>query len=136
MKKLMTILLVCVCVLVCVGCNKQPQQVQGNQLLREGNVINIDVTSLPELYNYSFDGKDAKAIVDYLSSLSLESDYEENPDVYAGMTWVITLEYKDGEALSVYHFGNTFIRCEDGPWYKMTYEEANRFNTLLDELNN
>jgi len=35
----------------------------------------------------------------------------------------------------VYHFGNMFIRNEDGPWYRMEYEEAARFDALLDELN-
>ena len=136
MKKLLTIALVFLCVLGMVGCSQQPQQVQGNQLLAEGNVIKIDVSSLPEGYNYSFDGEDAKEIIDYLSNLNLQINFEENPNEYTGMTWVISLEYDNGEILTVYHFGNMFIRTEKGSWYKMTYDEANRFDTLLDELNN
>ena len=142
MKKLLTIALAFLCVLGMVGCSQQPQQVQGNQqvqcnqLLAEGNVIKIDVSSLPEGYNYSFDGEDAKEIIDYLSNLNLQSNFEENPNEYAGMTWVIFLEYDNGDELTVYHFGNMFIRTEKGSWYKMTYDEANRFDTLLDELNN
>ena len=136
MKKLLTIALVFLCVLGMVGCSQQPQQVQGNQLLAEGNVIKIDVSSLPGGYNYSFDGKDAKEIIDYLSNLNLQSNFEEDPNEYTGMTWVISLEYDNGEILTVYHFGNMFIRTEKGYWYKMTYDEANRFDTLLDELNN
>ena len=27
-----------------------------------------------------------------------------------------------------------FIRVKGGSWYKMTYDEASRFDTLLDEL--
>ena len=136
MKKLLTIALAFLCVLGMVGCSQQPQQVQGNQLLAEGNVIKIDVSSLPEGYNYSFDGEDAKEIIDYLSNLNLLSKFEENPNEYTGMTWVIFLEYENGDELTVYHFGNMFIRAEKGSWYKMTFEEASHFDTLLNELNN
>ena len=134
MKKIVMVL-VCICVLSSFGCSQQPQQVLGKQLLTEGNVISIDVSSLPEGYNYSFSGKDAKAIIDYLSTLNLESNFEENPHEQTGMTWVISLTYEDGNSLTIYHFGNMFISVEGGSWYKMTYDEANRFNTLLDELN-
>ena len=136
MKKLLTIALVFLCVLGMVGCSQQPQQVQGNQLLAEGNVIKIDVSSLPEGYNYSFDGEDAKEIIDYLSNLNLQINFEENPNEYTGMTWVISLKYENGDVLKVYHFSNKFICSEKGSWYKMTYDEAKRFDTLLDELNN
>jgi hypothetical protein len=134
MKKIIAIVLACICVLGIVGCSQQPQQVQGGQLLAEGNVINIDVSSLPEGYNYSFSGADAKAIIDYLSTLNLESNFEENPNEYDGMTWVISLKYENGDTLTIYHFGNMFIRVKGGSWYKMTYDEASRFDTLLDEL--
>ena len=134
MKKLLTIALAFLCVLGMVGCSQQPQQVQGNQLLAEGNVIKIDVSSLPEGYHYSFDGGNAKEIIGYLSSLNLQSNFDENPNTYTGMTWVISLEYESGDTLTIYHFGNMFIRSEKGSWYKMTYEEACRFDTLLDEL--
>ena len=134
MKRLFAAMLSLFCLLSMVGCGKQPQQVNINQLIAEGNVINVKVSSLPEQYNYSFHGEDAKAIIDYLTNLSLESQFEEDPDVYAGMTWVISLEYDDGDVLNVYHFGNTFIRSEKGSWYKMNYDEASRFDTLLDEL--
>ena len=69
-KKIIAIVLICICVLGIVGCSQQPQQVQGGLLLAEGNVINIDVSSLPEGYNYSFSGANAKAIIDYLSTLN------------------------------------------------------------------
>ena len=136
MKKLMAIVMTVLCVLVIAGCSQQSQQVKGNQLLAEGNVINVDISSLPEGYNYSFGGEGAKAIVDYLSDLNLNSKFEENPNEYSGMTWVISLEYENGDVLSVYHFGNMFIRSENGSWYRMTYDEASRFDMLLDELSN
>ena len=134
MKKLLIITLAFLYVLSMVGCSQQPQQVQGGQLLAEGNIVKIDVSSLPEGYDYSFSGADAKAIIDYLSTLNLESNFEENPNEYDGMTWVISLKYENGDALTIYHFGNMFIRVKGGSWYKMTYDEASRFDTLLDEL--
>ena len=76
-----------------------------------------------------------QAIVEYLDSLSLRSEFEEDPDEYVGMTWVIAVDHADGSTVTVYHFGNMFIRNEDGPWYRMEYEEAERFHALLDELN-
>lgn len=136
MKKLTVLLLTLICVLGIVGCSQQPQQVQGGQLLAEGNVVKIDVSSLPEGYDYSFNGEDAEEIIGYLSGLNLQSDFEENPDEYAGMTWVISLEYENGDILTIYHFGDMFIRSEKGSWYKMTYEEGGRFAVLLDELDN
>ena len=136
MKKVLTIAVAFLCLLGMVGCSQQPQYVQGNQLLVEGNVIKIDVSSLPDGYNYSFDGEEAKEIIDYLSNLNLQGNFEENPNEYTGMTWVICLEYDNGDKLTVYHFGNMFIRSKEGSWYKMTYDEANRFDTLLDELTN
>lgn len=116
------------------GCGKD----KGDSSLlvpRKDDVINVTVSSLPEEYNYSFSEDDADAIVDYLSGLNLISDFQENPDAYNGMTWVITIEYENGDTVTVYHFGNMFIRTDSGSWYKMNYKEASRFDKLLDELN-
>ena len=109
---------------------------KGSILLQEGTVNKISVTSLPEGYAYSFDGEAVKRIVDYISELDLIADFPENPDEYGGMTWVIDLGYESGNVLTIYHFGNMFIRANDGPWYKMTYEEASRFGSLLNEQSN
>ena len=148
MKRLVALVAVFAFLLLLVGCQETEiqstetsrdnvsNQVSGSQLLIEGNVIKCDVSSLPEYYNYSFKGESAKKIVDYLSSLNLKSDFEENPNDYYGSTWEIKLEYENGEALNIYHFGNMFIRAENGTWYKMIYEEASCFDELLDEIKN
>lgn len=138
MRRFIAIIFVLLCMLSTQGCIQQPQEVQKNHLLADGNIIKAYVSSLPPgQYNYSYNGEDAKAIADYLSGLNLESSFQEDPDKYDGMTWVIALEYESGEVLTVYHFGNMFIRSEqDQSWYKMTYDEAARFDNLLNELNN
>ena len=105
-----------------------------NSLIREKTINNITVTSLPSGYEYSLTGDDVNAIVDYFSNLHLISDFEENPDEYNGMTLVVSIEYHNGTSSTIYHFGNMFVRVDDGPWYKMDYEEASRFHPLLQEL--
>lgn len=131
MKKFIAAVLICTCLLCLAACGKP---IKGDRLLLTGNVKGIEVSSLPEGYSYSFSGDDAKAIVDYLSALSLDKTFSENPDTYTGMTWVIALEYESGDTLEIYHFGNTFIRTQKGSWYKMSLDEARRFETLLDDL--
>lgn len=135
MKKLLVFILALACGLGLIGCGNQPKQAENGKLLQDGNVANIAVASLPEGYAHSFGKDDAKAIVDYLSNLNLDDKFKENPSEYAGMTWVITLEYDNGDVLTIYHFGNMFIKAENSPWYRMNYEEAIRFDSLLNELN-
>lgn len=132
MKKISTVLLAIISVLGIAGCH-HPSESQ-DTLLRDGTINKVVITSLPEGCHYSFDDDDAKAVYDYLSTLTLEDDFEENPDEYNGMTWVISLEYEDSDTITVYHFGNMFIRMENGSWYKMRYDEASQFEALLNEL--
>ena len=117
-----------------VGTGETSAEAGEDDLLQAGDVTQVAVSSLPEGYDYAYEGEDAMAIVDYLDSLSLRSEFEEDPDEYVGMTWVISVDYADGSTVTVYHFGNMFIRAADGPWYRMEYEEAERFHALLDEL--
>ena len=117
-----------------VGTGEDSAEAEEDDLLEAGDVTRVTVSSLPGSYAYAYEGEDALAIVDYLDSLSLQSEFEEDPNEYVGMTWVIAVDYADGSTVTVYHFGNMFIRNEDGPWYRMEYEEAARFHALLDEL--
>ena len=118
-----------------VGMREISAEAGEDDLLQAGDVTQVSVTSLPGGYAYAYEGEDAMAIVDYLESLSLQSRFKEDPDEYTGMTWVISVDYADGSTVTVYHSGNMFIRTADGPWYRMEYEEADRFHALLDELN-
>ena len=103
-------------------------------LLKGRDAKNITVSSLPAGYNYAFDGEKADAIVSYLTGLSLTADFPENPNEYAGMTWVIFIEYENGDTETVYHFGNMFIGTEESPWYRMKSDEAIQFESLLERL--
>ena len=132
MKKWIAAFLILVCLLSIAACSGAGAK--GKILLKEGAVKKITVTSMPAYYAYSFEGDAVQPIVRYLSELNLTADFPEDPNLYTGMTWVILLDYADGETLTIYHFGNLFIKTADGPWYKMTYKEAEWFGTLLDEL--
>ena len=125
----MIMIVIALCLLTMTACSITVAK--GGTLLKEGPVRKISVSSRPEGHSYSFTGDRAQSIIDYISQLHLIDDYPENPGDYDGMTWVISLEYEDGTILTIYHFGNMFIKAENGPWYKMTYEEASRFDTLV-----
>jgi hypothetical protein len=118
-----------------VGMGEISDEAEEDALLPAGDVTRASLSSLPGGYDYAYEGEDAGVIADYLGSLSLQSRFAENPDEYTGMTWVISLSYADGNTVTVYHSGNMFIRAEDGPWYKMSYEEASRLEALLEKLN-
>ena len=95
-------------------------------------VSHIDVSSLPEGYNYAFEEPaQISKVTEYLNGLHLISGYSENPDEYDGMTWVVELSNKDGVKQTIYLFGNMFVRADAGPWFKLDYEEAEAFEKVL-----
>ena len=123
---LLMILTLTVCLPVLSGCSLPN--------LDENSIKSISVTSSPEGYEYSFKGADAQAIVDYLESLHLTPFSGINSE--DGMAWVISIEDKNGKITTVYHSCNKYIMAEDGSLYEMIFEEANRFGSLLHELDN
>lgn len=131
-RVLMLTLILAIMTVIFSGCGRD----NGDSPLlvpRKDGVIKVTARSSPEGYYYSFREDDAYAIVDYLSELNLISDFEEDPHEYVGMTWIISVEYDNGDVATVYHFGNMFIRTDSGPWYKMTYEEASRIDKLIKQ---
>ena len=117
-----------------VGTGEISDEAEEDALLPAGDVTRASLFSLPGGYDYAYEGEDAMAIVDYLDSLSLQSRFKEDPDEHTAMSWVISVEYADGSTVTVHFFGNLFIRKEDGPWYRLEDEEAERFHALLDKL--
>ena len=127
MKRILLIILtIAICLPILSGCSLPN--------LDENSIKRISVTSSPEGYEYSFKGADAQAIVDYLESLHLTPFSGINSE--DGMTWVISIEDKNGKITTVYHSCNKYIMAEDGSLYEMIFEEANRFSSLLYELDN
>ena len=123
---LIMILALAICLPILSGCSLPN--------LDENDIKSISVTSSPEGYEYSFKGADAQAIVDYLESLHLTPFSGINSE--DGMTWVISIEDKNGKITTVYHSCNKYIMAEGGLRYEMIFEEANRLSSLLYELDN
>lgn len=98
------------------------------------SVAKVHVFSLPEAYDYTFDEADAQEIAEYLRGLTLISDFNENPDEYYGMTWVLEVEYENGESGTVCQFSNMFIRTDHGKWYKTVHSEAVELDALIEKL--
>ena len=100
----------------------------------KAKVIGVKVTSLPEGYDYSFTDKNAQAVVDYLSNISLSMNLSvEDPGQLNGMTWVIKLNYENGDTVTLYDLGK-FIHGTDSKWYEMTYEESQELSNLIWKL--
>ena len=107
----------------------------GESLLELGKdgISTVTVVSHPEYHDCTFSGEDINVITDHLSSLALLTNFPENPDEMAGMSWVITISYENGDSATVIYFGE-FIRTENGPWYKIRRTEGKRFYELMEEL--
>ncbi len=107
-----------------------------NLNIAEDNVTEIVITTLPESETYSriyTDTEKIKKITGYLNELSLKGNFSENPDEYAGMTYIITLSYVDGSQIVVYHLGNMFLRENDKDWQRMTYNEAVKLDSIIQD---
>ena len=108
----------------------------GAALANSENVVQIQVSSLPEseTYQRSYTSPEKiKAVTDYIDALILSEKFPENPNEYTGMTWVITYVYKDGTKLTLYHFGNMFFRAGNGSWHRMTYEQAAQLDSIISQ---
>lgn len=79
----------------------------------------------------TYTGADAAAVAEYINGLTLTEDFDENPNESVGGTYTLEFEMEDGTTRIFYHFGNAFFCEEDGPWYRMEYEEAARLGSLL-----
>ena len=105
-------------------------------LLPEGEITHIEVAmSFGSFPQYSFsDGESIKTFKEYFTTLDLESDFTEKPEEYNGQTWVVTFTYADQREETIYHFGNMFVRNQNGEWYKMKYEQAARLDEIMDQI--
>ena len=106
-----------------------------DKLLKDGAITDITVTSLPEGYEYKFSDIAAiQNIREYFDTLHLESEFTENPNEYCGMTWVLKFTYSDQTEETIYHFGNMFVRNANGQWFKMRYDEAEKLDGILADI--
>ena len=101
--------------------------------LKDAKIKSVNVASLPQGYDFTFTDDKAQTFIDFLSDMELTADFSENPGELNGMTWVIKLEYENGEAMTLYDLGG-FIRSENNSWFKYEYDYDSPLNTLIWEL--
>ncbi len=134
MRKAITSILVFVmCFTLCTSC-ESAAAAQNTLMPGSDGITSVVVSSMPEGYDYSFTGDQAETLAQYILDMEISADFPEDPNVYAGMTWVIVAEYENGNTATVYLFGNMFIRSGDGPWFKVSGKEAEGFEALLTSL--
>ena len=135
MKYITVCFLIAALLCTLAGCAAS-QTATGAALVSAEQVAEIQISSLPEsetnLRSYTSPEK-IKAVTDYIDALTLSARFPENPNEYAGMTWVITYVYKDGTKLTLYHFGNMFFRAGNGSWHRMTYEQAAQLDSIISQ---
>ncbi len=107
-----------------------------NLNITKEDATKIVITTLPESETYKRSYTDVDKIgkiIEYLNELSLKKRFTENPDEYSGMTYIITISYKDGSQNVVYHFGNIFLRENDGNWKRMSYDKARKLESIIKD---
>lgn len=119
-------------ILFLVGCKSK--NVKFNVILE--NINNIEITSLPisdnynKIINYN---EDIENIVKYLNSIH-PFITKENPNEYVGQSIIIKINYKDGSTKEYNHFGNKFIKEDDGTFYELKYEEAEKLEVIINNI--
>lgn len=127
-KGLTMILAAMLCLLFVFGC----AAFRGNALLPgKHGIASIQVSTMPHGYTATLSGADAEKLADYIAHLNVQAKMSEDPSVFTGMTWVMTMTYETGETVTLYLFADRFIRAEDGPWYLISEREAQGVVALL-----
>ena len=101
------------------------------------SVVSVDVVTLPESQQYErhyTDEAKIQAIISYFNNLTLSDNIDAAADESAGMSYLVTVTYNDGSELTYVHFGNKYLRINNGAWKEMRYEEAVHLEELLNEL--
>ncbi|MDF2685851.1 MAG: antirepressor regulating drug resistance protein, partial [Clostridia bacterium] len=110
----------------------------GKQIDRytEPVVTGITISTLPEnteyLRTYTSPEK-INAILAHIIDLTLNDKFNENPEEYYGMTYVITITYNNNGQKIYYHFGNMFFKEDGKAWEKMIYDEAVKLENIIQK---
>lgn len=100
------------------------------------NINNIEISSFPESEDYNKtlnNNEDIDKIVKYLNSINPFTT-KENSNEYVGQSIIIKINYKDSSTKKYYHFGNKFIKEDDGIFYELKYEEAEKLNEIINNI--
>lgn len=133
MKSISIYFLIAVLLCTLAGCAASTI-ITGASLVSSENVVKIQVSSLPESSETQrtyTSAEKIKAITDHIDNLQLDTKFPENPNDYSGSVWVITYTYADESSLTLYHFGNMFLRTEQSDWTRLTQEQAVKLSYII-----
>lgn len=126
------ILILTLLIIFLVGCKSQNIKLS----VIEEKINNIEISSLPESDNYNkilYNIEDIDTIVKYLNSIT-PFIAKENPDEYVGQLITIKINYKDGSTKQYNHFGNKFIKEDEGEFYELKYDEAEKLEEIINNI--
>ena len=133
MKSISIYFLIAVLLCTLAGCAASTT-ITGASLVSSENVVKVQVSSLPESSETQrtyTSAEKIKAITDHIDNLQLDTKFPENPNDYSGSVWVITYIYADESSLTLYHFGNMFLRTEQSDWTRLTQEQAVKLSYII-----
>ena len=101
------------------------------EALLKSEPTSLGISTIPAGFEFSLDGSAAKTVSECLSKMTFVNSATPHEPSFA---WVISLEYKNSEALTLHYSPNGYIRIEDGEWYKISYKGDKDLGDLLKEL--
>jgi hypothetical protein len=72
-------------------------------------------------------------IVNYINGLDL-IETSENATEYDGLAFVITIYFSNNTSNEYIHYGNKFFRESEKGWYKIPYQQAEKFESIYNSL--
>lgn len=105
-----------------------------NEKITKVRLLPAQIDIAPEV-----SGDQAKPIIDYLSGLTLYSDFEGDPIVYGfenimGPSCKIQIRYENGDNIEIHQIGNKYISSAQGKWYALNEEQGQRLYDLISEM--
>ncbi len=129
MKRILSVTIALFLYVLLVACNKAEVDKKTHPI---GNreVVGIKISSLPETRIYALGGEEAEEIYNYLTNLETEY-YSTNNDLN-GLTYVIVIEYNNGDKKTLYH-SSYLLGTSDG-WYKIKNYKELEFEKILEKF--
>ncbi len=98
------------------------------------DVKEIQVSTTPEVEDFSkaiSSAEGIEEIIGYINGIGLETDYDKNPDEFAGVTTNMIFKLSDGKEITVCQLGNKFLRVDENRWYQITVEDGQAISDLI-----
>jgi hypothetical protein len=102
------------------------------------NITKITVTTEPggDKKLKTIKNKDEiEDIVNYINDLDMKKT-SEDVTKYSGMSYIITVYYKDKTSKEYVHYGNIFFKEMGKEWYTIPYKQAEKFESIYNNVGN